>query len=69
MNVSQSQAFNIQMEKKLRQCEKSNDEWKKRVSEMQADLDKSQKEDKQHAAESQRLEWFKSKFNSKANVV
>lgn len=51
----QSQAFNVQLEKRQRQFDKAVEEWKIRLAELQAELEKSQKETRIQMAEVQRL--------------
>ena len=52
--MPQSQSVGLQLEKKIRLMEKSNDEWKKKCNEISEDVEKAQREEKSQALEIQK---------------
>jgi predicted nuclease with TOPRIM domain len=53
--VVQAQAVNVQNDKRQKQFDKLLDEWRRKVADLQAELDGSQKESRASAAEAYKL--------------
>lgn len=62
----QLQAINAQGEKRQRQFDKLVDEWKRKVNDLQTELDNAQKDARSHAAESYK---YKSQLEETHEVI